>query len=52
MKIYILGKFDVPNMDGTIKFAFQATILLHAVLMTAYCYALVARWAIQAPWSL
>ena len=52
MKIDISGVIWRAEHDGTIKFSFPVIIFFHAVLMTAYRYAMVDRWAIQAPGSL
>ena len=49
---WYLGVIWRAEHDGTIKFSFRVIIFFHAVLMTAYCYAMVDRWAIQAPGSL
>ena len=49
---WYLGVIWCAEYDGAIKFVFRATIFFHTVLMMSYCYALLARWAIQAPGSL
>ena len=38
--------------NGTIKVLFRAALFSQAKHFMAYCYALVSRWAIQAPGSL